>query len=390
MTNHGVVARLAALARRLPGLRGGPRLPRAMGEDAVWTMMVRYCAREAPATDVARVEGWCAEAPERERLRRGLLRTTAVSREAALDYRRQAAWEQLVQRIEVEESRPARVRPMFIGANAGAIRADTGVRRSTRRRRTIARASIVGVAALLLAAVALQRSGLIALRGIGAEPAPAQHEYVASRGERIKIDLADGSSVTLGPASRLRVEETNFAHARVVHLDGMAHFAVAHDRAHPFVVYAAGAAVQAVGTAFTVRAYPTDDSAAQVVVNRGRVLLRSARAVDGTGTVLDSGDLGRRSGAGVVSVTRGIDLDRYLGWMSGQLSYDQAPARDIARDLERWYDLTIVIDDSALAETRVNGYFDRGRTADQTMTLFASILGATYERRGDRVLVGVR
>lgn len=382
MSNHGVVARLAALLRRLPRPRAGLRLPRAMGEDAVWTVMARYCARDASASDVARVEAWCAEDPKRERMRRGLLRITALSRDAAVEFQRQAAWEQLVHRIELAESRSARVRPMFIGESAPA-------RRHGRSRRAVALASIAGVAAVLLATVALVHAGVIALPWTGTTHAPLSREYVASRGERIKIDLADGSSVTLGPESRLRVAEAHFAHARVVHLDGMAHFAVAHDRAHPFVVYAGGAAVQAVGTAFTVRAYP-DDSAAQVVVNQGRVLLRGARASDGTGTVLDPGDMGRRSLAGVVSVTHGIDLDRALGWMSGRLSYDQTPAREIARDLGRWYDVTIVIADTTLAETRVNGYFDRGRTAEQAISLLASILGTTYEKQGDRVVIGAR
>jgi transmembrane sensor len=381
MMDQRHLGRIPALVRRLLHPLSPARTSRAMSDDSAWHTMARYCARERLASDAAQIEEWCAADPERERVRRGLLRITALSRDVAVAYQRQAAWEQLARRIETTEPPSARVRPMFVGA-------DTIGHRRARPRRSVARWSIAtAAAAMLLASIALYHYGLFEIPNIGS--ASASHEYASSRGERIKIDLADGSSVVLGPESRLRVAQGNFAHSRIVHLDGMAHFTVAHDQVHPFVVYASGSAVQAVGTAFTVRAYP-DDSSAMVVVNEGRVLLRSARASDGSGTVLDPGDLGRRSHAGVVSVTHGVDLNRYLGWMSGQLSYDLTPAREIARDLGRWYDLSIVIADPGLGDTRINGYFDRGRSAEQTLTLFTSILGTTYERRGDTVFVGPR
>lgn len=378
MTGDRSTGRISAFARRLLHRRALAAASRGMRDEAAWSTMARACARETSDADRARIAEWCAMDPERERVRRGLERITAASREVAAAYQRQAAWETLVRRIEATETRAPRVRPMFVGAA-------TAGPHSRRSRRAPALAAIAGVAATVVAAIALHHFGLLPIPSIGGAPAP--REYVASRGERLQIDLADGSSVTLGPESRLTIARANFAHSRIVRLDGMAHFAVAHDRAHPFVVYAGGAAVQAVGTAFTVRAYP-DDSAAEVVVNQGRVLLRGARASNGTGTVLDPGDVGRRTSAGVVAVTHGVNLELAMGWLSGRLAYDGMPAREIARDLGRWYDLTIVIGDSTLGDTRINGYFDRGRSADQAIALFTSILGAKSERHGDTVVVG--
>jgi ferric-dicitrate binding protein FerR (iron transport regulator) len=351
-----------------------------MPDDASWRMMARALARETSYAERDRVAGWCAMDPERERTKRGLERITALSREVAVTYQREAAWSVLVRRIEETESRASRVRPLFIGAGAAA-------QRRSHTRRALVPAILAGAAAALLAGVSLYHLGLLPTSRFSR--APELREYAASRGERLQVDLADGSSVTLGPESRLTVARENFVRSRTLHLTGMAHFTVAHDRAHPFVVYAGGAAVQAVGTAFTVRAYP-DDGAAEVVVNQGRVLLRGADASAQSGTVLDSAVMGRRDSAGVVAVTNGVDLERAMGWLNGRLAYDRMPAREIARDLGRWYDLTIVIDDSTLAATRVNGYFDRGRPTDQAIALFTSILGVSYERHGDTVVVGPR
>jgi transmembrane sensor len=376
MMSQYVVRRLPQFVRQLFRSCDVAQEPGAMNEDAAWHVMVRYCARDVSPAEAERVEQWCVGDPERERVRRGLLRITAISRDVGVAYQRAAAWEQLRRRIEMAKDQPANVRPMFLGMSAGARRP----RRPTRSRRLV----VAGAAAALLGVVSLWRYGRL---DIGAwRSAPVPHAYVASRGQRLAIKLPDGSAVTLGPESRLSVSDAKFARSRVVHLEGMAHFVVAHDRAHPFVVYGGEAAVQAVGTAFTVRAYP-DDSAAQVVVITGRVLLRSAGASDSTGTVLDPGDLGRRNSNGLVSVTHGVDLDRYTGWMSGRLSYQLTPAGVVARDLERWYELTIQIDSPSLRNARINGAFEPKRSPEQAMKLFASVLGATYTLHGDTVHV---
>ena len=380
MTGKRFSDRIRALAHRLLRRRAAASTTPAMSDDSSWRMMARALARETSYSDRERLAEWCAMDPERERTKRGLERITALSREVAVTYQREAAWSVLVRRIEETESRTPRVRQLFIGAGAAADR-------PSRARRALVPAIIAGAAAVALAAVSLHHFGLLPTAGFSGES--ELREYAASRGERLQVDLADGSSVTLGPDSRLTVARENFVRSRTVHLTGMAHFTVAHDREHPFVVYAGGAAVQAVGTAFTVRAYPDDDTA-EVVVDQGRVLLRGADASAQSGTVLDSAVMGRRNSAGVVAVRDGVDLERAMGWLSGRLAYDRMPAREIARDLGRWYDLTIVIDDSTLATTRVNGYFDRGRPTNQAIALFTSILGVSYERHGDTVVVGPR
>lgn len=380
MTGNRYTAMASALMRRLLRRRADAASTRAMPDDALWRMMARALSREATYAERARMAEWCAMHPERERMRRGLEHITMVSREVATTYERRAAWEALVRRIEENEARAPRVRPLFIGAAGTA-------RRTARARGTAARIVVAGAAAAILAAVSLHHFGLLPVPGAG--DAPAEREYVASRGARLQVDLADGSSVTLAPESRLSVPRANFARSRIVQLTGMAHFTVAHDRAHPFVVYAGGAAVQAVGTAFTVRAYP-EEGAAEVVVSQGRVLLRGAHASAETGTMLDSAAMGRRTSAGVVAVTQNVDLERAMGWLSGRLGYDRTSAREIARDLGRWYDLTIVFGDSTLGDARINGYFDRGRSTEQAIALFASILGVKYEHSGDTVVVGAR
>jgi transmembrane sensor len=89
-------------------------------------------------------------------------------------------------------------------------------------------------------------------------------------GERLRLTLADSSSITLGPASTLRysIQKT----ARRVELTGLASFTVTHDPNRPFIVRAGNAEATDLGTAFVVRAY-SNDSTVEVAVSSGRVQL---------------------------------------------------------------------------------------------------------------------
>lgn len=76
--------------------------------------------------------------------------------------------------------------------------------------------------------------------------------YQSGRDEERSVELADGSKVTLRPASRLLVSMTP-ALRRLELLEGGASFRVAHDRARPFVVWAGGGSTTATGTLFAVQ-----------------------------------------------------------------------------------------------------------------------------------------
>ncbi|MBX6331116.1 MAG: FecR domain-containing protein [Gemmatimonadaceae bacterium] len=373
---------IAALRRRLARTFARAPAMRAADDDAMWSTLARYCANDLPVAETRRVEAWSAESAERERLRRGLLRITAASRAVRTVYQREAAWEQLKRQIAAtERTIPGRRTPLHTAGSARRLHVGRGHRTPARR----AAWSAMIAAAALLAAGALQWSGRVDL--FDWARAPDIRTYAAGRGERRSVELPDGSRVVLGAESAIRIDARRFARARTVHLEGIAHFAVAHDRRHPFIVYAGGAAAQAVGTAFTVRAY-AEDSAAQVVVDHGRVLLRTGDAPEGTGVPLDPGDLGEQRPGEAATITHHVDLTRYTGWMDGRLTYELAPARLVARDLERWYRVRIVFADTSLARAHVTAFFDASRSPEQAMQLLATIVGVHYAQHGDTVTLG--
>lgn len=251
------------------------------------------------------------------------------------------------------------------------------MRRSAASRRSVRVAVVVaGIAAVAMMAVGLWKTGYL-----GNAYAPAMREYATHRGERTELGLPDGSRVVLGAESKLWVATSHFARERVLRLEGMAQFSVAHDTSHPFIVLTRTSATQAVGTAFVVKAYP-DDSLVQVAVTHGRVLLRPAPAPVGTGTALQRGDLGQLNASDVTSVEHDIDVDGFAAWTNGRLVYDMTPLRSIARDLERWYDLTVTIDNASLGDAHLTVAIDPRRPPAEALERIAEAMGGRYVLAG--------
>jgi ferric-dicitrate binding protein FerR (iron transport regulator) len=141
--------------------------------------------------------------------------------------------------------------------------------------------------------------------------------------------------------------------------------------------------VQAIGTAFSVVRYRQDTSV-QVVVSQGKVAVRgesSDVAPRGTPAVLAQGDAVEFHSPERVVVRRDVDLNQELSWLTGELSFRRMPLSDVVRVLERWYDVSIVVPDRALAEQRVTATFGREGVAE-VISQLTNALGAQYRNHG--------
>lgn len=348
----------------------------AMNDEHVWDLIARHWAKQLGPGEEAALRAWAAESPERGEVLRGTALILDLSHYLGKADEAELAWERVRGRLRDERSAIDRTRfspPMLDGLLEFA--------RSPR----ISSRHVPALAWVSIAATLLLSTG-IAIRywQAPASPNAPVSEWATHAGEQVTVELEDGSRVMLGPETRLRVASANFKHERTLRLQGIAHFADTDDPSHPFTVLAGTSATQAIGTAFTVRAYP-DDSTVHVVVSEGRVLFRSTVSRTAPSAMLGRGDAGRLNALGAMSVERGVDLDESLGWMRGRLHYSLATAADVARDLDRWYGVTIVLDDVELSTIHVTTSFDPAWTAADAVQRFAAVLNATTEMRGDGI-----
>ena len=77
----------------------------------------------------------------------------------------------------------------------------------------------------------------------------------APKGQRVKVDLPDGTVAWLSPCSSLRLSASFNESDRKVELDGATYFDVAKNPEKPFIVSAKGYRVRVLGTKFNISAY---------------------------------------------------------------------------------------------------------------------------------------
>jgi ferric-dicitrate binding protein FerR (iron transport regulator) len=119
--------------------------------------------------------------------------------------------------------------------------------------------------------------------------------------------------------------------------------------------------VKDVGTRFAVRAYAVD-TLVRVVVTHGQVRVTPDFAADSSSALLDPRMVARVNSAGAIAVERNVDTTRYVAFKRGQIVFVGTPLRDVARELERWYDIQIRLADPAMGSRRVTATI-----ADQTL-----------------------
>ena len=220
----------------------------------------------------------------------------------------------------------------------------------------------------------------------GWSAATSTREFVTRTGEQTTLRLVDGTRVVLGPSSRLWYSNTN---TRDVTLDhGVAYFDVVHDPAHPFIVHAADAVAEELGTAFSVSA-STRDTTVRVVVANGRVMVRPANAMRTAGVLLSRGDLGEVHPVGDAEsrvTRRRVDLAVALAWVEGRLVFDRTPMRDVLAALEARYDVSFTVSDSSLLSERVSGPF-QGDALHDILAQLAAVSDLDVTQSGTRVVL---
>ncbi len=246
---------------------------------------------------------------------------------------------------------------------------------------------INGSPTALIAAAAMVLLLTITISGLLTSDAePMQH--ITRQGASAVVRLVDGSSVTLGPSSKLSYRTLTNTGERSVYLTGEAFFDVASNPSSPFVVYTSHSATQVLGTRFSVRQYG-EDSVARVVVASGRVALRPRSAALGTGITLGKGDLAVIDRNGLSSISHDVLVESYTGWTSGTLTFNNTSLRSAISEIERWYDVKITVSDSSLLSAQLNGTLSTG-SANEAVERIADVLNLEISRYGQTITLSPR
>ena len=206
-----------------------------------------------------------------------------------------------------------------------------------------------------------------------------------------RITLPDGSVVDLNAGAKIEVAFVT-EERRVRLLSGEAHFTVTKNPARPFVVAAAGVAVRAVGTAFSVE---LGEASVAVLVTEGRVRLDQP-AGGPTGEpgyeapVLLAGqraviETSAPAAAPVVAAVTATEMERALAWQGVRLEFVDMPLAEVAAEFNH-HNVRQLVVDPAVAGLRVGGNF-RAENVDAFVRLLESSFGVAAGPRPDGATV---
>ncbi|WP_295125282.1 FecR domain-containing protein [uncultured Chitinophaga sp.] len=231
--------------------------------------------------------------------------------------------------------------------------------------------------------------------------------YASKAGERKSFQLPDGSKVVLNAASTLWLEEGFNSGTRKLTLEGEAFFDVAQNPSAPFVIHTEEMDITVLGTAFNVRAYKEDETNETSLINgRVRVDLRRGRQVYlkpneklvinvrkqpeelQTISTKRAATQKAESNYSIAPLTH-FPQDSAtveLSWVDNRLIFADETFEDIARKLERWYDVKIRFNADELREYRFTGNFNK-ETLQRVLEVMQLSRGFNFKFEDEKTVV---
>ena len=179
----------------------------------------------------------------------------------------------------------------------------------------------------------------------------------APLGSKTKLYLPDGTLVWLNAGSRMTYSQGFGVDNRKVELEGEGYFEVKRNEKIPFFVKTKDLQLQVLGTKFNFRDYPEDH---EVVVSllEGKVglnnLLREEKEA-----VLSPDERAVLNKANGLLTVESVTASNASQWTDGYLFFDEELLPDIAKELERSYNVKIHIANDSLRTFRFYGNFVR-------------------------------
>jgi ferric-dicitrate binding protein FerR (iron transport regulator) len=183
-------------------------------------------------------------------------------------------------------------------------------------------------------------------------------EIQSPAGMRSHVVLPDGTDLWLNAESKIKYSIPFTRENRQVELTGEAFLKVVKNENAPFIVNAGIASVKVLGTQFNIKAYP-DEENLEIALTEGSVGFTGALA-DGKkaiATLAPSDFLAMNKTTGQV-ILQNKNLNKHISWVKNTIIFDETQMSEVARTLERWYGIKVIIADAEINKYRFTTTFE--------------------------------
>lgn len=195
--------------------------------------------------------------------------------------------------------------------------------------------------------VELEDGRLTYLPTASGEGAPAYNTMSTPKGRQFQLKLPDGTMVWLNAASSIQYPIAFTNNERRVLVTGEAYFEVARNVNKPFIVEVNNLTeVEVLGTHFNINGYMDEGSTIATLLQgsvRVTPMLKEGLAAV-KGQVLRPGQQGivKATASRAQLLVQDADIEKVMAWKNGYFNFEGATIREVMKQLERWYDITVV------------------------------------------------
>lgn len=232
------------------------------------------------------------------------------------------------------------------------------------------------------------------------------NEVVARAGARPYLELPDGTKVWLNSESRLEYKGNFNDSLREVTLEGEAFFDVVKDKSRPFIVHTSDIDIRVLGTAFNVKSYPKESQIEATLIH-GLIEVTNKRQPSSTKFILHPHEkliFARETKIPVLPATgpqKTITnhnpisyeiLPKHIAdsalvetsWVYNKLIFDGESFREIARKMERWYNVRIRFKSEKIADIPIHVEF-KNETIEEALKALQVIEPFNYTIQGNEI-----
>ena len=164
---------------------------------------------------------------------------------------------------------------------------------------------------------------------------PRFHLLQVPRGGEYALVLADGTRVWLNAETELSYPSYFSGKDRRVKLKGEAYFEVTADTSMPFIVETKHLQINVLWTSFNISAYPDESHHATLAKGKIKAIYEEKQVI------LSPGEQALLTDSGMI--VHAVDIATYTSWKERRFVFKNKPLQEVARDLERWYNVRLTI-----------------------------------------------
>lgn len=202
-------------------------------------------------------------------------------------------------------------------------------------------------------------------------------------GQCVNVTLPDGSNIWLNAQTTIQYPVSFNKENRQVKLDGEAYFDVAKDSKRPFIVNTKECSVEVLGTKFNIDAYSSRDKF-ETVLMEGSVKVLMLDDPTQAVSLKPNNKVYRSNGK--LLTQKVSNYERYR-WKEGLICFVDEPFKVVMEDFEKFYGLTIVVNNQKVTQYLYTGKFKQTDGVDYALSLLQKNIHFTYQRDRENHIV---